>query len=694
MALQGNGRQPDVMLQGDGRQPEGDAARSFRLTYYVVLNFMARAKGQFNAEHMIAHSFHQFQHNWQVPEVEKRIKQLQAEADALETGTEDEVREYHALRLSLAEKERQLKAEVLCPVRCLHFLHPGRLIRVVDGLDDWGWGVVVNVMKQPSQSNAKSVVTAPSPTASAAAAAPLSTTTYLVDTLLLCSPAVVDEQVVREGSAAAPLVLRPYREAGTSAPRVPRPCALEGNGEMHVAAPLAPHVPLSPPSLPPSPPHPPEIPVKLPAAARTAALKIALPSPPSVPPVPPEYSRSLSGPHSSAQSRPALSFLRSSPPSGVFQIPVKLPAVARIGALRITLPTDLRPKEARQAVLIPVKLPAKARIGALRIALPTDLRPKEARQAVLVSLRDVTQRFPDGLPILDPIEVSEMMGGRRAKRGPPCQAVLVTLKDVNQCFPDGLPILDPVEDMGITDELFLDLVHSIDEEESKLGAPDMGITDESFLDLVHSIDEGRASWPNAEIAEQKLEVLKRRGQLHVPGGDSGAEAGGAQEAREAAGHSVRVTPITCLAPPFSPSHSPSTNPYQAEIAEQKLEVLKRRGQLHAEMAKQKLEVLKRRGQLLAVQPESRLLLAWPPHSRPPTPLPPILTQAEIAEQKLEVLKRRGQLLAEAQRLKMKTRESQQLLAEAQRLKMKTRESQVRVEECCVLGRFVMRREGL
>ncbi|CAI5959213.1 unnamed protein product [Closterium sp. NIES-64] len=347
---------------------------SFRLTYYALLNLMARAEGQFNAEHVIAHSFHQFQHDRQVPEVEKRIKQLQAEADALEAGTEDEIREYHALRLSLAEKERRLKAEVLRPDRCLHFLQPGRLIRVVDGLDDWGWGVIVNirvvdglddwgwgvivngmqqpsqrntssaliapssssgwagrlgvgvivnvmkpsappllssplpfahsvtltllqirvvdglddwgrgvivnvmqqpsqsntschsyfssplhplralgspahptggragrlgagsirvvdglddwgwgvivnVMKQPSQSNTKSAVIAPSPTASAAAAAPLSTTAYLVDTLLLCSPAV------DSGGA-----------DGSTAQLVPRPCALDGNGDMHVVS--------------------------------------------------------------------------------------------------------------------------------------------------------------------------------------------------------------------------------------------------------------------------------------------------------------------------------------------------------------------------------------------------------------------------------------------------------------------------
>jgi len=36
---------------------------SFRLTYYALLNLMARAEGQFTTEYVIAHSFHQFQHD-------------------------------------------------------------------------------------------------------------------------------------------------------------------------------------------------------------------------------------------------------------------------------------------------------------------------------------------------------------------------------------------------------------------------------------------------------------------------------------------------------------------------------------------------------------------------------------------------------------------------------------------------------
>lgn len=35
---------------------------TFRLSYYSILNLMSRAEGQFTAEHVIRHSFHQFQH--------------------------------------------------------------------------------------------------------------------------------------------------------------------------------------------------------------------------------------------------------------------------------------------------------------------------------------------------------------------------------------------------------------------------------------------------------------------------------------------------------------------------------------------------------------------------------------------------------------------------------------------------------
>ncbi|CAI7766606.1 unnamed protein product [Closterium sp. NIES-53] len=108
------------------------------------------------------------------------------------------------------------------------------------------------------------------------------------------------------------------REAGASAPCVPRPCALEGNGEMHVASEWHVCGCTSRPTRP-----------SLPSLSST----LSSPSPRDSGEAP------SSGAHSSAQNRPALSSLCSSRPSRVFQIPVKLPAVACIGALRIALPS-------------------------------------------------------------------------------------------------------------------------------------------------------------------------------------------------------------------------------------------------------------------------------------------------------------------------------------------------------------------
>jgi superfamily II RNA helicase len=35
---------------------------TFRLSYYTILNLMSRVEGQFTAEHVIRHSFHEFQY--------------------------------------------------------------------------------------------------------------------------------------------------------------------------------------------------------------------------------------------------------------------------------------------------------------------------------------------------------------------------------------------------------------------------------------------------------------------------------------------------------------------------------------------------------------------------------------------------------------------------------------------------------
>ncbi|XP_024386921.1 DExH-box ATP-dependent RNA helicase DExH10 [Physcomitrium patens] len=175
---------------------------TFRLSYYSLLNLMSRAEGQFNSEHVIRHSFHQFQHDKALPKVEENIKTLEAEVAKIDSAGESSMAEYHSLRLKLAQLEKKMMAEVLRPERVLLFMKPGRLVKIRDGSDEWGWGVVVHVVKKPT-SNQGTI-------SSALATDPASS--YIVDILLHCASGVIQEG---------------------KRPR-PRPCPPGEKGEMHV----------------------------------------------------------------------------------------------------------------------------------------------------------------------------------------------------------------------------------------------------------------------------------------------------------------------------------------------------------------------------------------------------------------------------------------------------------------------------
>lgn len=149
-----------------------------------------------------------------------------------------------------------MMSEILRPERILLFLAPGRLVKVRDGADEWGWGVVINVVKkQPAGQGILPSSIFMSPRSSF----------YLVDTLLCCAPGLLQ-----------------------NGPRPrPRPCPQGEKGEMHV---------------------------------------------------------------------------------------------------------------------VPVQMSLICGVSSLRVAVPGDLRPAEARQSVLMAVQELERRFPDGLPKLDPIE--------------------------------------------------------------------------------------------------------------------------------------------------------------------------------------------------------------------------------------------------------------------------------------------------
>ncbi|KAF8033637.1 hypothetical protein BT93_C0040 [Corymbia citriodora subsp. variegata] len=223
---------------------------TFRLSYYSILNLMSRAEGQFTAEHVIRNSFHQFQYEKALPNIGRKVQKLEEEAASLEASGEVEVAEYHKLKLEIAQLEKKMMTEITRPERVLYFLLPGRLVRIREGGTDWGWGVVVNVIKKPSTG----LGTLPSRGGG-----------YIVDTLLHCSPGL------SENSSR------------------PKPC----------------------------------------------------------------------------------------PP---------------------------RPGEKGEMHVVPVQLSLVSALSKLRISIPADLRPLEARQSILLAVQELGSRFPQGLPKLNPVK--------------------------------------------------------------------------------------------------------------------------------------------------------------------------------------------------------------------------------------------------------------------------------------------------
>ncbi|XP_041999586.1 DExH-box ATP-dependent RNA helicase DExH10-like [Salvia splendens] len=195
---------------------------TFRLSYYSILNLMSRAEGQFTAEHVIRNSFHQFQHEKALPDIGKKVSQLEQEAAVLDASGEAEVAEYHRLKLELAEHEKKMMAAITQPERVLSFLLPGRLVKVRQGGTDWGWGVVVNVVKKPQ------AVSSSMPAELASSRG----NNYIVDALLHCSVGPSET-----GSQPKPFPPQPGEE-----------------GEMHV------------------------VPVQLPLLSALSKLKISVPS--------------------------------------------------------------------------------------------------------------------------------------------------------------------------------------------------------------------------------------------------------------------------------------------------------------------------------------------------------------------------------------------------------------------------------
>eukprot|EP00698_Gefionella_okellyi_P004389 TRINITY_DN14051_c0_g1_i1.p1 TRINITY_DN14051_c0_g1~~TRINITY_DN14051_c0_g1_i1.p1 ORF type:complete len:1036 (-),score=267.67 TRINITY_DN14051_c0_g1_i1:35-2956(-) len=214
---------------------------TFHLGYNMVLNLLR--VDEVDPEYLMSRSFHQFQNDRQLPEMESRAKRVEAERNSLTITDESAVADYYDMKVQLERLRQKVRQVTTNPIHALPYMQPGRLVKVTDQGTNWGWGVVVNFQKREATESG-------------------ATASYVIDVLLECAPA--DDRSSK-----------------------PRPCPDGAKAEMNV---------------------------------------------------------------------------------------------------------------------IPVLLPLLESIGSVRVYMPKDLRSAESRQSVLKSVTAVKQRFPDGIPVLDPIE--------------------------------------------------------------------------------------------------------------------------------------------------------------------------------------------------------------------------------------------------------------------------------------------------
>uniref|UniRef100_A0A669DQE2 Exosome RNA helicase MTR4 n=1 Tax=Oreochromis niloticus TaxID=8128 RepID=A0A669DQE2_ORENI len=62
------------------------------------------------------------------------------------------------------------------------------------------------------------------------------------------------------------------------------------------------------------------------------------------------------------------------------------------------------PGETGEMQVVPVMLHLLTSVSSVRLYIPKDLRPYDNRQLMLKSIQEVQKRFPDGVPVLDPID--------------------------------------------------------------------------------------------------------------------------------------------------------------------------------------------------------------------------------------------------------------------------------------------------
>ena len=330
-----------IVIQMIDEKMEPDAAKNilngsadplnsaFHLGYNMLLNLMRVEDA--DPEKMMALSFHQFQNERSVPEMQAELARLEEEARSVHVVDEAAVADYYLLCAAIEQTREAMRVVVTRPEHLLPFLQPGRLIRVSEtNGEDWGWGVLVNFQKRSAAGGTLGLTDDAEATAGDGGGAGNSgdgaggRAQFVADVLLACAA-----------------------EGGS----------IEGRREDD----------------------------------SFKARRGVRPRP--APTVQQQQQQLLAGASSSSSSSSSSSI---SPPAASS---TKLSAGAAAAAA-----SSLVPPPSSEYKIVPVLLGAMSAVSSIRVYLPKDLRPRDARDAMGERVREVVRRFPAGLPLLDPVE--------------------------------------------------------------------------------------------------------------------------------------------------------------------------------------------------------------------------------------------------------------------------------------------------
>ncbi len=195
---------------------------AFHLGYNMLLNVMRIEDSTVDPEAIMAKSFHQFQAQRAVPTMRAEALRLREKAAAIEVEGEAEARAFVELLDNRQRAMDALRAIVTRPAHAVRFLQPGRVVRVVDGKVDWGWGVVVSFRARAGSAAARAEAAASAVAArnrgpkgqrrkrakaaedqAAAAVTTGPASDVVVDILLDCAVGVEEQEALRKADAKA-----------------------------------------------------------------------------------------------------------------------------------------------------------------------------------------------------------------------------------------------------------------------------------------------------------------------------------------------------------------------------------------------------------------------------------------------------------------------------------------------------------